>query len=155
MTHAFNALCKVTQLHSVYFQVSPRNLSNSNQGWCSITSWLSLWYNTTEESKKEKKKRTLWGTEVSHCSLADQFQRHCLSQVHSATCILHWVCIDGLWRILNFDGFVFCTAFAFKAFTCMDTSRGSFQNWRQSFEVTAWGRELAEPPSWRWDLQVY
>lgn len=53
MTHAFYALCKVTQLHSVYFQVSPRNLSNSSQGWCSITSQLSLWYNTTEESEKK------------------------------------------------------------------------------------------------------
>ena len=139
MTHAFNALCKVTQLHLVYFHVSQRNLSNSNQGWCSITSQLSLWCNTTEESQKNNNSsfsRTSWGTEVSHCSLADQFQRHSLSQVHSAACILHWVWIDGLWRILNFDGFVFGTAFAFKAFTYMDTSGGSFQNWIQSFSKT-------------------
>lgn len=59
MTHAFNALCKVTQLHLVYFQVSPRNLSNSSQGWCRITSQLSLWYNTTEESEKKKKQKTV------------------------------------------------------------------------------------------------
>lgn len=112
------------------------------------------------KKKKNQKKnssfnRTSRGTEVSHCSLADQFQRRSLSQVHSAACILHWVWIDGLWRILNFDGFVFCTAFAFKAFTCMDTSGGSFEKWMQALEVTVWGREQAEPLPWRWDLQLY
>lgn len=139
MTHAFSALCKVTQLHSVYFRYLQEILATAAKD--DVASLLSCLCGIIPQRKVKKNdnsscNRTSWGTEVSHCSLADQFQRHCLSQVHPAACILHWVWIDGIWGILSFDGFVFGTAFAFKAFTCMDTSGGSFQNWIQSFSKT-------------------
>lgn len=168
MTHAFNALCKVTQLHLVYFQVSPRNLSNSNQGWCSITSQLSLWCNTTEESKKKTTTVplvelhgeprfliALWltnskGTLSARFILPLVFYIEFGLMAYGGSSILMGLSLVQLLLSKPLPVWIPLEDLSKTEYSLFPKLFHFFQNWIQ----TAWGRELAEPLSWRWDLQV-